>query len=123
MLASSMPEGGGVTDQPGPQGPSRNRAPLWKRRRTWLVAGGSVVGVFVLLVIIGLIVGPQPTKTTAAAGSTRTTAADPGCGALPVPPRRTNDRLTAQQHDDLDTVNTLRRRYMKEASRAHPGAG
>jgi len=28
MLASSMPEGGAVTDQPGPQGPSRNRAPL-----------------------------------------------------------------------------------------------
>jgi len=75
MLASSMPEGGAVTDQPGPQGPSSNRAPLWKRRRTWLVAGGSVAGVFVLLVIIGLIVGPQPTKTTTAAGNTRTTTA------------------------------------------------
>lgn len=37
-----------------------------------------------------------------------------------------NDRLTqlaAQQHDELDTANTLLRRYMKEASRAHPGTG
>ncbi|NMN99016.1 DUF6262 family protein [Antrihabitans stalactiti] len=35
----------------------------------------------------------------------------------------TNGRLTeltARQHDELDTANTLLRRYMKEASRAHP---
>lgn len=32
-------------------------------------------------------------------------------------------QLTGQQHDDLDTANTLLRRYMKEASRAHPEPG
>lgn len=34
-----------------------------------------MAGVFVLLVIIALIVGPQPTKTTTAAGNTSTTTA------------------------------------------------
>jgi len=37
-----------------------------------------------------------------------------------------NTRLTdlvAQQRDDLDTANTLLRRYMKEASRTHPQPG
>ena len=66
-------EGESMTDQPGPQGPSRDRPPVWKRRRAWLVAGGSVLGVFVLLIIISLIVGPQPTKTATAAGNTITT--------------------------------------------------
>lgn len=32
-------------------------------------------------------------------------------------------QLTAQQTDDLDTTNTLLRRYMKDASRAHPASG
>ncbi len=60
-----------MTGQPGSQG-TTPRAPLWKRRRTWLLAGGGVLAVFALLVIIGLIIGPQPSKTAAAAVSTTT---------------------------------------------------
>jgi len=83
-----------VTDQPGLQGTSRDRAPLWKRRRTWLVAGGSVLGVFVLLLIIGLIVGPQPSKTSAAAVSTSTTV-DPATTTTTVAPTATTTTTPA----------------------------
>jgi len=89
-------QGDVMTDQPGPQGPSRDRPPVWKRRRAWLVAGGSVLGVFVLLIIIGLIVGPQPTKTTTTATATplATTTMTPVPTISPQPTAPTSSTTT-----------------------------
>jgi hypothetical protein len=74
-----------MPEQSGSQEPTP-RAPVWKRRRTWLFAGGGLLAVFVLLVIIGLIIGPQPSKKAAAAVSTTTTVAPPATTVTTVTP-------------------------------------
>lgn len=77
-----------MTEHPGPPY-SPSRAPLWKRRRTWLFAGGGLLAVFVLLVIIGLIIGPQPSKTPAAAVNPTTATVAPVTTTTTVAPPAT----------------------------------
>ena len=65
-----------------------------KKRKKWPIIVGSIVGIFILLVIIGAIVGPQEeTDTTAQA---TTTAAAPTTTVAAAAPTST-DRTTTNQ--------------------------